>query len=366
MKDIVQSFSENREIYTIRMAIITQCNLRCQYCYVNFTNNVLNFNLARQTVDILLRSKGEEKILTIYGGEPLLVFPLLKDIVLYAKKEAIRLNKNLAISAATNAMLFNAESLKFFREENLRIAISIDGDADVHNSQRTYPGGGGSYKRVTDSVKRVMQIIDNRNICALMGVHPTNVDRMMESFSHVTDLGFRSINIEPIQGIEWSAEQLKIFEENTKRIIRGVFQKILDSDFFFINTVNRELHNKSISSMLNNECPFFRSIDVYAPGLIGFSHFLLNSENPEPYIIGDFTNGLKPEYSTCNCVEENTSRNNCSLKYADDSGSSKWHSTSQRSRNLASIRFAKLLERYRHVHPIIDQYILKAEDRIFE
>ena len=116
----------NKEIYLLRLAVVTKCNQRCKYCFIKKTNKTITYSNAQKAINLLLNSKGRDKILIIYGGEPSLCFSLLKRIIIFAQKKAASLNKYLIISIGTNGTLLDPSQLIFFKQTDVKLAISLD------------------------------------------------------------------------------------------------------------------------------------------------------------------------------------------------------------------------------------------------
>src|SRR3989338_10116842 len=95
----------NKEINKIKLALTTRCNLSCPYCFVDKTGKNMSLEVAKKAIDILIKSKGTNKLLSMYGGEILLEFNLLKEICNYAQNQAKINEKILTISICTNATL---------------------------------------------------------------------------------------------------------------------------------------------------------------------------------------------------------------------------------------------------------------------
>ena len=136
----------NKNINKIKIAITTFCNLDCSYCFVNRTNEIMRLDSAKKAVDLLLSSAGPDKLLSIYGGEPLLNFKLIRDVCPYALSEARKLNKDLIISICTNATLLNQEHLDFFKKFGIKLIISMVGSKISHNRFRKFDDDRNSYE----------------------------------------------------------------------------------------------------------------------------------------------------------------------------------------------------------------------------
>ncbi len=163
-KDIPQNGM--RQLYLV---VTDCCNLRCRYCifsdhYPN-TNSVkeyMSYDIARKAVDYYIthlkkkraRNPAEPAVINFYGGEPLLNFSLIRDVVFYIKGLEI---KNVVYSLTTNALLLNDEISDFLVDNDFSIALSIDGPQSEHDRNRVFPNGSGSFEKVYKNIKRFQQ-----------------------------------------------------------------------------------------------------------------------------------------------------------------------------------------------------------------
>lgn len=138
--------------------ITENCNLRCKYCvysgsYENFrvhNENSMPMSVAQSAVDWYLAHAGREKYaLGFYGGEPLLAFPQIRDVVAYARSIA---GDKISFSLTTNAILLNQEICDYLIKENFKITISLDGPQDIHDRYRVDRLGQGTFSRVWKAI----------------------------------------------------------------------------------------------------------------------------------------------------------------------------------------------------------------------
>ena len=153
----------NRKISSITLQITQQCNLRCSYCvysgsYLNRTHSdkIMDLELAKKGVDFLIDHSLDSKRLNIgfYGGEPLLRYNIIKEIVEYAKTQIE--GKELHFSITTNGTLLNTDMVKYFAENNVGLTVSLDGPEEIHDKNRRFAETGeGSFKTIIDSLNLI-------------------------------------------------------------------------------------------------------------------------------------------------------------------------------------------------------------------
>ncbi len=235
---------DSRETKKMWLFVTTSCNMRCRYCFIKKTNENLPRKKAEEVIKAFILSPGREKQLLLYGGEPLLYFNLLKKIIIFAQSLAKQKNKQLAVSLATNGTLIKRENLKFFQEHNVKLAISIDGKKETHNRFRVFKNGKGSFSRVIKKLPMIFKNLKQENICALMAVHPSEVEKMYGNFIYLIKTGFKSINIEPIQTVTWGEKEKKDFLSCLGKISDHIVREIKNKRFIFLNSVSRILNKK--------------------------------------------------------------------------------------------------------------------------
>ena len=139
------------------------CNLKCIYCFADggaYGGRVeqMRPEVARQAVDWVLdrcRSVGRSHI-NFFGGEPLLNFPLIKEVVRYARLKAEEVGVVVTFGITTNGTLMNDEVVRFFDEEDIEVMVSLDGPKQDESGLRMFHDGKGSYEVVSRNAQRMM------------------------------------------------------------------------------------------------------------------------------------------------------------------------------------------------------------------
>jgi len=144
-------------IVTLELMLTEACNLACSYCfeYDAKSGRHMSPQVARGAVDFLIdASRQSEWVgITFIGGEPMLRFDLIREVVEYAKKQAAAAGKRAFFDMTTNGLPLKEEHLRYFRDVGLRYCLSLDGapeDNDRHRRTRT---GDGSYERIAGKMR---------------------------------------------------------------------------------------------------------------------------------------------------------------------------------------------------------------------
>ena len=139
------------------------CNLKCVYCFADggaYGGKAVQMRpeVARQAVDWVLeqcRFVGRSHI-NFFGGEPLLNFPLIKEVVRYARERGETLGVQVTFGITTNGVLLTDEVIRFMAEEDVHVMISIDGPKQDEQGLRLFHDGGSSYGVVSENAKRMI------------------------------------------------------------------------------------------------------------------------------------------------------------------------------------------------------------------
>jgi uncharacterized protein len=136
--------------------VTNQCNLACTYCYEFGADKIatpagkpkyMSLETAKSSVDFLLKSAAvrEAVHITFFGGETLMNFRLLRDVVVYAAEAAAAAGKRITYSLTTNATLLTDEIIAFLSDHAIGVTVSMDGPPELQDARRVYKNGKGSY-----------------------------------------------------------------------------------------------------------------------------------------------------------------------------------------------------------------------------
>ncbi len=132
-----------------------KCNLRCTYCYIEEKDNQeMDLVTAEQAIDFAVAKieqqchKNRSIKVNFLGGEPLLSFPLMKQVVAYCGQQAQQYGIDFHFSVTTNGTICNDEILSFLVRHRSSLKVSLDGPKEVNDANRITPSGEGSYDLV--------------------------------------------------------------------------------------------------------------------------------------------------------------------------------------------------------------------------
>jgi uncharacterized protein len=189
--------------------VTNQCNLACTYCYEFGADKIstqvgkpkyMTPEVARSAVDFLLDSaKGRQAAhITFFGGETLMNFRLLKDVVEYANAKAAETGRRMTYSLTTNATLLTDPIIDFLSEHAVGVTVSIDGPKDMQDARRVYKSGKGSYDVILPRLKSLIARHTSRAITARVTLS-AGVTDVVGIYRHLKDeIGFHEIGFAPV------------------------------------------------------------------------------------------------------------------------------------------------------------------------
>ncbi|NDL67594.1 thioether cross-link-forming SCIFF peptide maturase [Anaerotalea alkaliphila] len=184
--------------------IAHDCNLRCGYCFAgegeyHGDRSMMSAEVGRKAVDFLVENSGSRRNLEIdfFGGEPLMNFGVVKEIVAYAKSVEKEHNKNFRFTITTNGVLLDEEKLAFINEHMYNVVLSIDGRKEVHDRMRPAPNGKGSYDLILPKFKEVAESRGQKNYYVRGTFTRHNLD-FSKDVMDLAEQGFRQISVEPV------------------------------------------------------------------------------------------------------------------------------------------------------------------------
>ena len=204
--------------------IAHDCNLRCSYCFADTgeymgKRSLMSLEVGKKAIDFLIENSGNRRNLEVafFGGEPLMNFEVVKEIVYYAREREKEANKNFRFTITTNGLLLDEDKRAFINEHMHNVVISLDGRKDVNDSVRKRVDGTGSYDRVLPNALKIAEERKNKEYYVRGTFTRKNLD-FSNDVLHLSDLGFDQISIEPVVADEGS--ELEIRTEDLETVFR--------------------------------------------------------------------------------------------------------------------------------------------------
>ena len=184
--------------------IAHDCNLACKYCFAeegeyHGKRELMSFEVGKKALDFLVANSGNRRNLEVdfFGGEPLMNFQVVKDLVAYGRSLEKTHDKNFRFTLTTNGVLLDDDIMEFANQEMGNVVLSIDGRPEIHNMMRPFPKGAESYDLIVPKFKK---FADSRNQekYYVRGTFTRNNLDFSKDVLHLADLGFKQISVEPV------------------------------------------------------------------------------------------------------------------------------------------------------------------------
>lgn len=239
-----------RNFTTLHMVVTTlRCNHRCNYCHASSQDaNARKFDMsletARRVTEVIFETPSPIVKIEFQGGESLLNFEVVKEIVKYAEQLNKKKNKQLGFVLCTNLTLIDKEPLQFLKEQNILVSTSLDGPHEVHNMNRIMRDGGDSYNTFIEKLELTRSVLGHDRISALLTVTKSNLYELRRVVDEYVRLGFDGIFLRSLnpygyakkksgQMLQYSVEDfVQVYKETLKYIIELNLKGKHFSEFF--------------------------------------------------------------------------------------------------------------------------------------
>lgn len=218
-------------IKALCLHIAHDCNLRCKYCFASTGDfgtgrKLMPFETGKAAIDFLIeKSVGRQNLeVDFFGGEPLMNFEVVKEIVKYARSKEKEYGKNFRFTITTNGMLLTDDKIDFINKEMSNVVLSIDGRKEVNDRMRVRVDGSGSYDKIVDGYKKLVEKRGDKEYYVRGTYTRYNLD-FSEDVLHLYNIGFDQISVEPV--IEDESVEYAI-TENDLDTIYAEYDKLVD------------------------------------------------------------------------------------------------------------------------------------------
>jgi len=179
-----------------------RCEHSCHYCQVSRVSaDRIRYDMteetARRALDLVFRSPAPHLKIEMQGGEPLLNFERVRQIVVEGSRRAAEEEREITFVVTTNLALLDNEMLAFFREHGVFLSTSLDGPEALHNANRARPGND-SHARTVDGIRRAREVLGSDRVAALMTTTRLSLQFPETIVDEYVRLGFNSIFLRPL------------------------------------------------------------------------------------------------------------------------------------------------------------------------
>ena len=180
------------------------CNLNCSYCFASQgkyhgDRAVMSFEVGKQALDFLIANSGTRRNLEVdfFGGEPLMNFDVVKQLVAYARSVEKQHNKNFRFTLTTNGVLIDDDVIDFANRECSNVVLSLDGRREIHDRFRVDYAGKGSWDNIVPKFQKMVEARQGREYYMRGTFTHANPD-FLNDIKTMLDLGFTELSMEPV------------------------------------------------------------------------------------------------------------------------------------------------------------------------
>ena len=222
-ENAIENFSHRPTVVkALCLHIAHDCNLACRYCFAeegeyHGRRALMSFEVGKQALEFLIANSGNRRNLEVdfFGGEPLMNWQVVKDLVKYGREQEKKHGKNFRFTLTTNGVLLDDEVMEFCNREMANVVLSIDGRKEVHDFMRPFRKGKGSYDLIVPKFRKFAES-RNQDKYYVRGTFTRHNLDFAKDVLHLADLGFKQISVEPVVALP--EEEYALREEDIPQI----------------------------------------------------------------------------------------------------------------------------------------------------
>jgi uncharacterized protein len=223
--------SGKKKMISLYLLLTQSCNMRCVYCldgkqtYQTDQNLKMSKEIAFRSIERCLEEIDEHGRLEVifFGGEPLLNWPLAKEVITHCEKCLSRLppGRQRQYHVTSNLSILPDDLIEWAKKFDISFLCNIDGPPSIHDSARPFHNGSGSHEATARNIRLISQA--GLRIDLRATVTALNQDHLLEVVEHHKELGGMSsalCTVNPINSDE------RILPENLlpspDKVVRGM------------------------------------------------------------------------------------------------------------------------------------------------
>ena len=207
------------------------CNLNCSYCFASQgkyhgQRAVMSYEVGKRALDFLIENSGTRRNLEVdfFGGEPLMNFQVVKDLVAYARSIEKEKGKNFRFTLTTNGVLVDDDVIQWANRECSNVVLSLDGRKEIHDRFRVDYAGNGSWEKIVPKFQKFVQARGGKDYYMRGTFTHANPD-FLKDIQTMLDLGFNELSMEPVV---CAADDPSALTEDDLPIVMEQYEKLAD------------------------------------------------------------------------------------------------------------------------------------------
>jgi uncharacterized protein len=299
--------------YTLHLT--NNCNMACKYCYVEGSmEKNMTFETAKKVIDLAAENKGKSTGIIFFGGEPLLLKDLIKEVIKYSNEKEKENGCSFHYKVTTNGTLLDEEFLRFSCDEDLFIALSHDGIQTAHDKNRVNKEGMGTFSVLDEKISLLLEYRPYAPV--LMVIDPNTVQYYTDSVIYLYDKGFKYIICSLNYAGGWDEKKLKVLKDEYRKLADFYYEHTMAEDKFYLSPFEVKISSHiQGNNYCHERCELgLRQISISPEGLF---YPCIQFVGDEKYAIGDVDSGIdevnRQRLYTYNEEEKDTCRD-CAIR----------------------------------------------------
>ena len=284
------------EHVTGEFLVTSECNMACSYCIAReLPKATFGIEDCRKAVDLFtwLAQGAKSAEITLTGGEPFLFVPVVEQLIQHAKATTQANGITATFVVKTNGTILSKALTDFLREHAVKVVVSIDGPAGVHDRHRVTKAHAPTNSIVIRNLKTLLEC--EVDCVASLTVHPDTCDELCESVRELYGMGIEHIDVGPAYGtVTWSEKQAGTFVESLLGIARFMRDVRLAGGRLEVGPMYRE--SEHVGGMLKDRwgCHAASSNIAFMPNgqIAGCSSLAMLVTRYPDLVIGDIASGI--------------------------------------------------------------------------
>lgn len=328
-KNYISEFKKRETVVkALCLHIAHDCNLACKYCFAeegeyHGRRALMSYEVGKKSLDFLIENSGNRHNLEVdfFGGEPLMNFQVVKDLVKYGREQEKIHDKHFRFTLTTNGILLDDDIIAFANEEMDNVVLSIDGRKEVNDLMRPSRNGKGSYDII---IPKFIKFAESRNQTRyyVRGTFTRNNLDFAQDVMHLAELGFKQISMEPVVSLPEepyaiTKEDIPVICEEYDKLAKYMIQSRKEGKGFNFFHFMLDLSGGPCVAKRLSGCGSGTEYLAITPwGDIYPCHQFVGEEE---YLLGNIEEGikredLKEEFKQCSVYSKDKC-NNCFARY---------------------------------------------------
>ncbi len=218
------NYNPQNIVKALCLHVAHDCNLKCEYCFASqgdFKGQrlLMPLEVGKRALEFLVKNSGNRKNLEVdfFGGEPLMNFDVVKELVKYGRELEKKYNKKFRFTITTNGILLNDDNMKFINENMDNVVLSLDGRKEVNDRMRKTLNGSGSFDIIVPKFLKLVKLRGDKTYYVRGTFTSHNLD-FSKDVLKLYEIGFDSISVEPV--VASPENDYAILEEHLETILK--------------------------------------------------------------------------------------------------------------------------------------------------